>query len=155
MSDERAEAQRYFDTLIESYDILAQAAKQASTHGIKLGQRLSDDVATAQREALQLAKNIASDPSDVGKAYNAMLESTLSAQGRALNFAQLMTQEALDASGETREALDRLTKANRQTAEAAVAAFRDFAATPAMPDFFKQAMSSWGSREPVGAKESS
>jgi hypothetical protein len=155
VSDERAEAQRYFDTLIESYDILAQAAKQASTHGIKLGQQLSDDVAAAQREALQVAKNIAADPGDVGKAYNAMLESTLSAQGRALNFAQLMTQEALDASGETRQALDRLTKANRQTAEAAVAAFRDFASTGGVPEFFKQAMSTWSQREPAGAKEAS
>lgn len=155
MSDERAEAQRYFDTLIESYDILAQAAKQASSHGIKLGQQLSDDVTAAQRETLQVAKNIAADPGDIGKAYNAMLESTLAAQGRALNFAQLMTQEALDASGETREALDRLTKANRQTAEAAVAAFRDFAASGTVPEFFKQAMAGWGTREPVGAKEPS
>ena len=118
---------KYFDALLESYDILVDAVSRANERGLKVSQTLVSDVVKGQREAIELSRKLASEPADVGQFYTALLESATAAQGRVLTFAQNAYQEALAAGTDARETVEKLVEANRETTKAAVDAARTFA----------------------------
>ena len=74
--------QKYYDSLIASYDLLVDAVAKANDRGIKVSKQLATDVAKGQREALELGRKLAAEPSDLGQFYTAVLEATTAAQGR-------------------------------------------------------------------------
>lgn len=132
------QAQKYYDSLISSYDILVDAISKANERGIKVAKELATDVAKGQREALELGKKLAGEPTDYAQFYTAVLEATTAAQGRALAFTQSAYQEALNASGDARDVVQKLVEANRETAQAAVEVAKNWAAANPMADMMKK-----------------
>ena len=107
------------------------------------------DITKGQREALELGKKLASEPTDIGQYYTAVLEATTAAQGRALAFAQAAYSEALGGSTDSREVMEKLVAANRETASAAVEAFRNFTVANPMVDAIRRNMESMAPQAPV------
>lgn len=130
--------QKYYDSLIASYDVLTDAIAKANDRGMKVTKQFATDVAKGQREALELGKKLAGEPSDLGQFYTAVLEATTAAQGRALAFTQTAYQEAMGAGTEAREVVEKLVQANQDTAKAAVEVARTWATANPMVDMIKK-----------------
>lgn len=137
--------QKYFDALLESYDILVDAIEKANERGLKVSRQFAADVVQGQREAIQLGKKIATEPTDIGQFYTAVLESSTEAQGRALNFAQVAYQEALAAGTDARETVEKLVSANQETAQAALEAAQSFAAANPFAEVVRKNMEAFTS----------
>jgi hypothetical protein len=132
--------QKYYDALIASYDILTDAVAKANDRGLKVTKQFATDVAKGQREALELGRKLAGEPTDFGQYYTAVLEATTAAQGRALAFTQAAYQEALGAGGDARETVEKLVEANRETAQAAVEVARKWATANPMAEMVRRGM---------------
>lgn len=132
------QVQKYYEALIANYDVLTDAVTRASDRGLKVTQQLVSDVARGQREALELGKKLAGEPADLGQFYTAVLEATTAAQGRALAFTQAAYQGAVDAGTDTRATVEKLVEANKETAQAAVAAAKSFAIANPVADMFRR-----------------
>ncbi len=132
------QAQKYYDSLISSYDILVDAIAKANERGIKFAKEFATDVAKGQREALELGKKFAGEPTDYSQFYTAVLEATTAAQGRALAFTQSAYQEAITAGGDAREVVEKLVEANKETAQAAIEVTRSWATANPMADMVKK-----------------
>lgn len=130
--------QKYYDALLASYDILTNAISTANERGMKVTKQFATDVAKGQREAIELGRKLAAEPTDVGQFYTAMLEATTAAQGRALAFTQVAYQEALGAGGEAKSTVEKLVEANRETATAAAEVAKTWAATNPMADIVRR-----------------
>ncbi len=132
------QVQKYYDALIHSYDILIDAAGKASDRGTKVTKQFVADVTLGQREALELGKRFAAEPTDVSQYYTAVLEATTAAQGRALAFAQAAYHEVVGAGTETRDVIEKLVAANKDTATAAVEAVKQFTAANPMAETIRR-----------------
>lgn len=132
--------QKYYDALIEGYDLLVDAIEKANERGIKVSRQLAADVVAGQREALQLGKKLAAEPTDLGQLYAGILEATTAAQGRALAFTQVAYQEALASGADARELIKKLAEANRETAAAAVEVARQWATANPFADMMKKGL---------------
>lgn len=144
-----AYVQKCYDSLLASYDLLVDAVAKANDRGSKVTKQFASDVAKGQREAIELGKKLAGEPSDMGQFYTAVLEATTAAQGRALAFTQTIYQEALGASGESREVVEKLVQANQDTAKAAVEVARTWATANPMTDMVKKG---FAAMQPAAAK---
>ena len=134
------QAQKYYDALIESYDILTEALAGAGERGMKITKQFAADVARGQREALELGRKLSAEPTDIAQFYTAVLEATTAAQGRALSFTQVAYQEALGASTDTRETIQKLVEVNREASQAAVKAVQNWTAANPFAESFKRTM---------------
>ena len=122
---DQAPTDQYFDALLASYDALAQAIEQASERGVRLSRQLLTDVSAAQRKALELARQVATDPSDTADAYPWNPPWPL----RARRSTSPRWPTKMAAGSEGREALDAVLSASRSAAEAALAISRDWQST--------------------------
>ncbi|HZP57253.1 MAG TPA: hypothetical protein VFC53_06830 [Dehalococcoidia bacterium] len=122
---------KYFDALSESYDAIIEAIKQGNERGFRVSSSLLSEAQRGQKEALELGKKFAEDPTDIGGFYRAVMESTTKAQGRALELARQMFDELAESRTEARDTIEKVVKANRIAGEAAVEAARDVASTTA------------------------
>lgn len=122
---------KYFEALSESYDAIISAIKAGNERGYRVSTNLLDEATKGQREALDLGRKFAEDPTDVGGFYRAMMESATKAQGRALELARQMFDELSESRNEGRDAFERIVKAQRAAGEAAVEAARTVASTTA------------------------
>ena len=145
--------QKYYDALIASYDILTDAVAKANERGLKVTKQFATDVAKGQREALELGRKLASEPTDAGQFYTAVLEATTAAQGRALTFTQVAYEEALGAGGDTRQTVEKLVEANRETAQAAVEVDRKWSTANPMADVLRKNMETFGAAPRETAKK--
>jgi DNA anti-recombination protein RmuC len=124
-------ADKYFHALTESYDAIIDAIKLGNERGYRVSSSLLTEAQRGQREAIELGRKFADDPTDVGGLYRAMMESTTKAQGRALELARQMFDELSDSRTETRDTIEKVVKAQRAAGEAAVEVVRDVAGTTA------------------------
>lgn len=147
------QVQKYYDSLLASYDLLVDAVARANERGFKISKQFATDVAKGQREALELGRKLAAEPTDVGQFYTAVLEATTAAQGRALTFTQNAYQEALGASGEAREVVEKLVAVNQETAKAAVEVARSWATANPMIDVIKKGYEAMQPAAPKAKKE--
>ena len=147
------QVQKYYDSLIASYDLLVDAVAKANDRGIKITKQFAADVTQGQREALALGKKLAAEPSDMGQFYTAVLEATTAAQGRALTFTQSAYQEAIGASGEARDVVEKLVQANQETAKAAVEVARNWATANPVVDMMQKGFSALQPNAPKAKKE--
>lgn len=122
---------KYFEALTESYDAIIDAIKAANERGYRVSSNLLTEAQKGQREAVDLGRKLAEDPTDVGGFYRAVMESTTKAQGRALELARQMFDEMSESRTEAREAIEKVVKAQRTAGEAAVEAARDVASVTA------------------------
>lgn len=134
------QVQKYYDALIESYDILTDAIAKANERGLKISKQFATDVAQGQRQALELGRKLGAEPTDLGQFYTAVLEATTSAQGRALAFTQAAYQEAMGASTDTREIIQKLVEVNREASQAAVSAMQTWTTANPFAETFKRTM---------------
>lgn len=134
------QVQKYYDALIESYDILTDAVAKANERGLKMTRQFADDVAKGQREALELGRKLGAEPTDLGQFYTAVLEATTAAQGRALTFTQTAYQEAIGASTDTRDTIQKLVEVNKEASQAAVKAFQTWGTANPFAESFKRTM---------------
>ncbi len=134
---------KYLDALGASYELLGTAASSAGDRGVKIGKQFTDELMAGQREALELAKKLAADPASASNTYvSSVTESAVSAQTRALMFAQLAYQEAVSAGSEGREFAEKIAKANQATADAAIELTKSWAAFNPMAELFVRGMES-------------
>ena len=145
--------QKYYDSLLASYDVLVDAVAKANDRGIKVSKQFATDVVKGQREALELGKKLASEPTDIGQFYTAVLEATTAAQGRALAFTQAAYTEAMGAGSEAREVVEKLVAVNKETTQAAVEVARTWATSNPMADFVKKGMEAMQPAAPKAKKE--
>jgi DNA anti-recombination protein RmuC len=120
---------KYFDALTESYDAIIEAIKMGNERGYRISNNLLAEAQKGQREAVELGKKLADDPTDVAGAYRAMMESATKAQGRTLEFARQVFDELSQSRDETRQVWEKVFAAQRSAGEAAVEAARDVAST--------------------------
>jgi hypothetical protein len=145
--------QKYYDSLLASYDVLVDAVAKANDRGIKVSKQFAADVTKGQREALELGKKLASEPTDLGQFYTAVLEATTAAQGRALAFTQAAYTEAMGAGTEAREVVEKLVAVNKETTQAAVNVARTWAQTNPVADFVKKGFEAMQPAAPKAKKE--
>jgi len=124
-------ADKYFEALTESYDAIIEAIKAGNERGFRVSNNLLAEAQRGQREAVELGRTFASDPTDIGGFYRTMMESTTKAQGRALELARQMFDELSESRTEGREVIEKVVKAQRAAGEAAVEATRDLVSTTA------------------------
>lgn len=132
------QVQKYYNSLLASYDVLVDAVTKANERGFNVTKQFASDVAKGQREAIELGKKLAAEPADMSHVYAAVLEATTSAQGRALAFTQAAYQEAVTASGDAREVVQKLVDVNKETAQAAVEVARTWATANPVVDVVKK-----------------
>ena len=140
---DQAPTDKYFDALLASYDALAHAIEQANERGLRISRQLLTDVNAAQRQALDLAKQVAANPNDTAAAYSAIMESAVAAQSQALDFTQSAYKEAIAAGSEGRDALDALLSTSRAAAEAALAIAREWQSSNPWADFLQKSMNAF------------
>ncbi len=122
---------KYFDALTESYDAILEAIKAGNERGFRTTNNLLAEAQRGQREAVELGKKFADNPTDIGGFYRAAMESTTKAQGRALELTRQWFDELSESRSEAREVFDKFVKAQRAAGEAAVDAARDVASSTA------------------------
>jgi len=88
------------DTMVENQHKLADAAATARDRSRRVTDEYIKSVADAQRDALNLTKEIASHPTEYGKNVEAMLESATQAQARAMEITKLFYREQAEATSE-------------------------------------------------------
>ena len=131
MAKSASAADKYFEALTESYDAVIEAIKAGNERGYRVSNSVLAEAQRGQREAVELGKKFAEDPTDVGGFYRAVMESTTKAQGRTLELARQMFDEMSESRTEGREVIEKVIKAQRAAGEAAVEATRDIASTTA------------------------
>ena len=120
--------QKYFDSLLASYDILVEAVDKANERSLKVTRQFTADVVTGQREAIELGRKLATQPGEYQEFYTALVNSATEAQGRAIAFTQAAYEEAVAASADAREIAQKLAESNRETAKFAAEAVREYTA---------------------------
>ncbi len=122
---------KYFEALTESYDAIIEAIKAGNERGFRISNNLLAEAQRGQREAVELGKKLAENPTDIGGFYRAVMESVTRAQGRTLELARQMFDEMSESRKEGREVIEKVIKAQRAAGEAAIEATRDVASTAA------------------------
>ena len=129
----------YLDALGTSFELLAAAGAKASERGTRVSKKFTEQAMASQREALEFAKKLAADPEHLlSSSYSTVTESAVTAQTRALSFAQMVYQEALESSSDSRELSEKLAAANKQTADAATELSKTFASMNPMTEFLSR-----------------
>lgn len=127
---------KYLDSLGASFELLAAAGAKSSERGTRVSKKFTDQALASQREAIEFAKKLAADPEHMLSAsFSSVTESAVTAQTRALAFAQMVYQEALESSSESRELSEKLAAANKATADAAAELSRSFASMNPMTEY--------------------
>jgi hypothetical protein len=88
------------DKLVENQTRLTEAAETARDRSRRVSDEYIKSLANAQREALELSKQVASHPTAYGKNIEALLESATSAQARAMEMTKLFYREQAEATSE-------------------------------------------------------
>lgn len=140
-------ADKYFEALTESYDAILEAIKAGNERGYRVSNNLLAEAQRGQREAVELGKKFADDPTDIGGFYRSVMEATTKSQGRALELARQWFDEMSESRTETRDVIEKVVKAQRAAGEAAVEATRDLVSTTA------ERVRSGVSRVTTGARE--
>ena len=82
MAEKNTAADKYFQALTESYDAIIEAVKAGNERGYRVSNNLIQEAQKGQREAVELGRKFADDPTDIGGFYRALMESATAAQGR-------------------------------------------------------------------------
>jgi len=88
------------DKLVESQNRLIEAAETARTRSRHVTDEYVKSMAEAQRDALELTKKLASQPTAYSKNMEAVLESATAAQARAMEMTKLFYREQAEATSE-------------------------------------------------------
>lgn len=88
------------DKLVENQARMADAATTARDRSRRVTDEYLRSLAETQRDALDLTKKLAANPTDYKVNIEAVLESTTATQSRAMEITKLMYREQADATAE-------------------------------------------------------
>ena len=116
---------RFFESVNEAYDVLLDAVKSTNDRGYRVSRQLIDEVERSQREALDLTRQLATSPRDIGGFYSAAVRAVTDAQGRTLDLTRQFLDELTDSQRESRDTARKVIEANRTAGQAAIQATRE------------------------------
>lgn len=118
--DEKTDLGQFIDRIIENQGRLSEALAAARQRGTKIVEMMSDQVVQGQREALELAKLVATNPSAYTENSKAMLDAAIESQNRGLDFAKELYKEQAAAAENLRESMQSVMESSREAAESAM-----------------------------------
>ena len=118
---------KFFGAVNESYDALLDALRSANDRGYRVSRKLIDEAERGQREALELARRVATSPRDVAGFYASSVRALTDTQGRALDLTRQLIDEVSEGQREGRDVIRRVIEANRDAGQAAIEATREAA----------------------------
>ncbi len=133
---------RFIDILIENQGRFNKALSAARKQNAKINEMVTEQIVLGQREALELTKKVATNPSAYSENSKAMLEAAAEAQTRSLDFAKELYGEQVKAAETLRESMQAAMENSREAAEAAMQLGRTWGANNPIADAFQKGMES-------------
>lgn len=115
---ETSPMEQLLDAAIENQSQLDETLAGVRKHGIKIGELVAEQVQQSQREALELTKKVASNPSDFTASSSLMMDAAAEAQNRALEFTKNLYNEQMEAAKLARESMESMLERSREVAAA-------------------------------------
>jgi hypothetical protein len=115
---------RLIDATSESFDALISWVEAAQHRAYRVSQALLKEAREADKDRSALARAWIASPARVHENLESMIDAQARAQRRALDFARDSLNSASEHGEEIRDALRRITRANRSAAEAILEAGR-------------------------------
>lgn len=100
-------ADTYFEKLNENHERLASGFETARARSSRIADKMLEATVNGQREAINLGKTIAAEPTAYAKNMEAFMAAMTSAQERTLEVAKTVYQEQADAAAEMRASAER------------------------------------------------
>lgn len=100
-------ADAYIERLMKGHETIASAVETARARNARVADKFFAAVLESQRDALQLGKLVASEPTAYAKNLEAMMQSMSTAQERALDVAKTVYREQAEATEELRSVAER------------------------------------------------
>ncbi len=138
----QTEVQRYLDALIENQKIFNEALEGVRKRGIRVGEELAKRMAEDRIEALELAKQLADDPTAYSDNFKAVIEASTNAQSRAIEFFKDLSKEQAEGQDEMRKTASALADSSREAAAAAVELARSWTMSNPVVDAVQRTMES-------------
>lgn len=124
----------YFDALLASYNLVADATVHAAERATRLATIAGAEFTSAQRDNLELARDLSVDQAEPAALFPKYTQFSVKAQDHIATVAKASLQETLDATAEYREIAQKLFESNKKVAEAFVEAAAEFANGQAVAD---------------------
>ncbi|MGE0485614.1 MAG: hypothetical protein AB7Q81_15825 [Gammaproteobacteria bacterium] len=100
-------ANAYIERLLAGHARLTDAMATARARNARVADKFFEVLIAGQRDALELGKTMATEPTAYAKNMEAVMQSMSVAQERALDVAKTVYREQAEASGEMREAAEK------------------------------------------------
>ena len=102
----------YLDRLGEGHEKFSEAVKTVRERNARVADVFFDAMLAGQRDAIEITKSIAEEPTAYAKNMDTMLKAMSSAQERALDVAKTVYREQAEAVGEYRAAAEKTFEAS-------------------------------------------
>jgi 3-dehydroquinate dehydratase len=137
-----SEIGRFMDMLIENQSRINKALSSARKRTTKITEMVTEQVVQGQREALELTKRVATNPSAYSENSKALLDAATEAQSRSLDFAKELYNEQVKAAESLRESMEKAVENSREAAEAAMTLSRSWGANNPLSEAWQKGMES-------------
>ncbi len=140
--DEGSDITRFIDMLIENQGRFNKALASARKRGTKITEMVTEQVVQGQREALELTKMVATNPSNYSENSKALMDAAAEAQSRSLDFARELYNEQVKAAESVRESMQAAMEDSREAAQAAMELGRSWGANNPLAEAWQKGMES-------------
>ncbi|RLA04997.1 MAG: hypothetical protein DRQ54_08765 [Gammaproteobacteria bacterium] len=130
--------QVFIDTLIDNQKVIAGVLTNARDRGVRMSDSVAKGVADSQATALDLAKKVASNPSDYRANMTAMLESLTQSQTQAFDAFKTVVAGQGDITAEMSNTAKSLFEGTRNSSKAAFDLARAWGVENPMTDMMKK-----------------
>ena len=137
-SDSEARVQVFIDTLIDNQKVIADVLTSARDRGVRLSDGVAKGIAAGQTNALDLAKKVASNPSDYRANMTAMLESLTQSQTQAFDVFKTVVAEQGEIGAQMSNTAKSLFEGTRNSSKAAFDLARAWGVENPMTDMMKK-----------------
>ena len=134
--------ERLINIMLENQERLSKAMASARKRSGNISEMMSEELAQSQRDALELTKMLATNPSDVSENTKAMMDAATKAQNRTLDFAKELYSQQVDAAESFRKSMQTVMENSRDAAEAAMEAGRCMSADNPFAEAWQKGMES-------------
>lgn len=141
-SEAQPEVQRYFDVVIENQKVVNEALESARQRSVRVAEQIANQLAEGRIEALELAKQLADDPTAYSDNFKTLMEASSNAQSRAIDFLKELYREQAEGGDELRKTVSTLTENSREAATAAMELTRSWASMNPLMDAVQRTMES-------------
>jgi lipoate synthase len=103
----------YLDRLGEGHEKYAEAVKTLRERNARVADVFTDAMMTGQREAIELSKTLAAEPTAYAKNMDTLVQAMSGVQERALEVAKTLYREQAEAAGEYRAVAEKTFEASK------------------------------------------